>query len=107
MISRWIRAGASPYIDVIKFDFRLTSHTDMANYLNSHRHSHLTYLAEKVETQQEFNQARKMGFTLFQGYFPVAPRSCSAKPLREPDDGDAAAQGGQFAEPDVNVWKSC
>ncbi|MGL4752126.1 MAG: EAL and HDOD domain-containing protein [Aeromonadaceae bacterium] len=78
---RWERF--LPYIDVIKFDFRLTSHTDMANYLNSHRHSHLTYLAEKVETQQEFNQARKMGFTLFQGYFFSRPEIVQRKTLSE------------------------
>jgi EAL and modified HD-GYP domain-containing signal transduction protein len=33
----------------------------------------ITLLAEKVETKKEFNQARAMGFTLFQGYFYAHP----------------------------------
>lgn len=35
----------------------------------------ITLLAEKVETKKEFDQARAMGFTLFQGYFYAHPET--------------------------------
>jgi len=35
-------------------------------------------VAEKVETQEEYKQACKEGFTLFQGYYSAARCSCNA-----------------------------
>jgi EAL and modified HD-GYP domain-containing signal transduction protein len=35
----------------------------------------ITLLAEKVETKKEFDQAKAMGFTLFQGYFYAHPET--------------------------------
>ncbi|MFC3913793.1 EAL and HDOD domain-containing protein [Pseudaeromonas sharmana] len=78
---RWERF--LPYIDIIKFDFRLTSHDEMAAYIAAHKHTPLIYLAEKVETQQEFMAARQMGFTLFQGYFFSRPEIVQRKTLSE------------------------
>lgn len=87
-----------PYIDVIKFDFRLTSHEDIAAYIAQHKNSHVTYLAEKVETHQEFIAAQKNGLQpvsriLFQ---PSGDRA-TKDPLRQPDHCDAVAQRGEFA----------
>jgi len=42
-------------------------------------HHHLTLLAEKVETYQEFELAKEMGFGLFQGYFFAKPEILSKK----------------------------
>jgi c-di-GMP-related signal transduction protein len=72
-----------PFIDIIKFDFRLTEHNDIRNFIHYHPGSHLTYLAEKVETQQEFVAAQKMGFTLFQGYFFSRPEIVQRKTLSD------------------------
>lgn len=38
----------------------------------------ITLLAEKVETKKEFDQAKAMGFTLFQGYFYAHPETRQA-----------------------------
>ncbi len=72
-----------PYIDIIKFDFRLTSHDEIAAYIDQHKNSHLIYLAEKVETHQEFLAAQKMGFSLFQGYFFSRPEIVQRKTLSD------------------------
>ncbi len=44
------------------------------------RHS-ITLLAEKVETHEEFEQAKSMGFGLFQGYFFARPEIFSKKDI--------------------------
>ncbi|MDY6903133.1 MAG: HDOD domain-containing protein [Thermodesulfobacteriota bacterium] len=59
---------------IIKIDIQQTplhTITDLVSEL-AHR-DHLTLLAEKVETYDEFQQAIAMGFSLFQGYFFSKP----------------------------------
>jgi EAL and modified HD-GYP domain-containing signal transduction protein len=41
----------------------------------------ITLLAEKVETYEEFQKAKEMGFTLFQGYFFSKPEVLSKKDI--------------------------
>ncbi len=36
------------------------------------------FLAERVETEDEFHQARHAGFTFFQGYFSVSQKSLNS-----------------------------
>jgi c-di-GMP-related signal transduction protein len=60
-----------PLLDVaafIKVDLRATAANDCAEMCRRLAGSH-RMLAEKVETREEFQCARKMGFTYFQGYF--------------------------------------
>ena len=73
MGSEWERF--LPYIDVIKFDFRISKHSDIADYIAAHKDQYpkLRYLAEKIETNEEFEEAIKMGCSLFQGYFFSRP----------------------------------
>jgi len=59
--------------DVIKFDFRLTPKAEIDTYLKQLPQKPLRLLAEKVETPDEFETARNMGFELFQGYFFCKP----------------------------------
>ena len=59
--------------NIIKFDFRLTPREEIDAYLKKLSTNHLRLLAEKVETHDEFEAARKMGFELFQGYFFCKP----------------------------------
>ena len=64
-----------PFIDIIKFDWKLTSTEVIKNYVQGHRSKlvHIMCLAEKIETLEEFNTAKKLGFKLFQGYFFSKP----------------------------------
>ena len=45
-----------PYVDIIKFDWRLSSHEEIRAYLDSRADqiSHIKCLAEKIETREEF-----------------------------------------------------
>jgi c-di-GMP-related signal transduction protein len=58
---------------IIKFDFRLSSRAAIDGYVKQLTRSNLCLLAEKVETHDEFDAAREMGFELFQGYFFCKP----------------------------------
>ncbi|MBT8338446.1 MAG: HDOD domain-containing protein [Desulfatitalea sp.] len=60
--------------DILKFDFRLSSPDEISAYLKQiEQRDTLHLLAEKVETQQEFELAKEMGFNYFQGFFFCKP----------------------------------
>lgn len=59
--------------DIIKFDFRLTPVDTLQRSLHKLSGYKLKYLAEKVESYEEFIQASKLGFSFFQGYFFCKP----------------------------------
>lgn len=69
--------------DMIKFDIMATPLDTLVPILNSigNELKHITLLCEKVETHQEFKQAKAMGFKLFQGYFFSKPEVISNKGL--------------------------
>jgi c-di-GMP-related signal transduction protein len=58
---------------ILKIDFRLSSRAAIDGYVKQLTRSNLCLLAEKVETHDEFDAAREMGFELFQGYFFCKP----------------------------------
>lgn len=63
-----------PYIDILKVDFILTPpnrRREIAAWAKQMQG--LRLLAEKVETQEEFESAAQMGYQLFQGYFFQKP----------------------------------
>jgi EAL and modified HD-GYP domain-containing signal transduction protein len=65
-----------PLIDLanyIKVDFSLSDAAERQDLLRRLSHRAVAMLAEKVETQQEYQQARNEGFTLFQGYYFCRP----------------------------------
>jgi c-di-GMP-related signal transduction protein len=67
---------------IIKFDFRLSSIETIQDYLQKiQRHDNLILLAEKIETHDEFQQAREMGFDLFQGFFFCKPELVTGKEI--------------------------
>lgn len=59
--------------DIIKIDFLATPLYQIEVFANSMRDSNIMLLAEKLETQDLFDKAVKMGFSLFQGYFFSKP----------------------------------
>jgi c-di-GMP-related signal transduction protein len=68
--------------DVIKIDFLSMDINQMYALLKKlqKRNRKIRFLAEKIETNQEFVSAEGIGFTLFQGYFFVNPRSLPPVP---------------------------
>lgn len=59
--------------DFIKIDFRSTPASRRRDLMASLREFKGTYLAEKVETREEYTDAREEGFSLFQGYYFCKP----------------------------------
>lgn len=70
--------------DIIKFDFRLTPVEEIELALKNLASYKLVYLAEKVETNEEFEKALAMGFTYFQGYFFAKPEVMRIKEVATP-----------------------
>ncbi|MGD0281342.1 MAG: HDOD domain-containing protein [Dissulfurispiraceae bacterium] len=59
--------------DVIKIDFRITPVDEIKKILKTLGTRKIKFLAEKVETNEEFKNALNMGFQFFQGYFFSKP----------------------------------
>ena len=58
-----------PYVDFIKVDVKKISQEECAGMASRYKNRQCRMLAQRVNTQQEFTSAKKIGFTLFQGYF--------------------------------------
>lgn len=74
-----------PLIDlarIIKIDFRLTPTEEIREYIEKLQDQNLVFLAEKVETYEEFRLAEEMGFDLFQGYFFCRPEVIRGKEIQ-------------------------
>lgn len=72
-----------PFIKIIKVDFRQSTIAEI-NALIEHltEFPHIQLLAEKVENQQEYNQALNLGFDFFQGFFFDKPEVIKSKPTQ-------------------------
>jgi c-di-GMP-related signal transduction protein len=60
-------------VSLIKVDFRSTSRANQRKLVKRYAPRGIRMLAEKVETQAEFQEARDMGYDYFQGYFFARP----------------------------------
>ncbi len=60
-------------VDIVKVDFRTTSATEQATIVSRYARKGLQFLAEKVETEEEFVRAQRLGYSFFQGYFFAKP----------------------------------
>jgi len=76
--------GYEPLIDmadIIKVDFRITTDPEERKNLRKILPKHVRLLAEKIETEEEFQQALDFGYVLFQGYFFCKPAVLRQKRL--------------------------
>jgi len=67
--------------DIIKVDFLLSSVEEQAQLAQTFIPRGIRMLAEKVETYEVYEQAKKMGYQLFQGYFFAKPVIVSRKDI--------------------------
>ncbi|NQZ06256.1 MAG: HDOD domain-containing protein [Algicola sp.] len=73
-----------PFIDMIKVDIKQTNILQINKYLRRLKDmglGHLDLLAEKVETAQEFEQLKLLGFHYYQGYFFARPEVVKQRSL--------------------------
>lgn len=69
-----------PIVEIIKFDVMLSTREQIDRTLAHLRPwGHLKLLAEKVETEQEFEYFKKLGFDYYQGYFFAKPSILTSK----------------------------
>jgi len=66
--------------DIIKIEFPSTDKQKQRELLKKYKNK-VTFLAEKVETRQEFKEAAEMGYGLFQGYFFCKPIMMKSKEI--------------------------
>jgi len=59
--------------DIIKVDFRITADPKERKKMRDVLPKHIHLLAEKIETEEEFQQAVEFGYVLYQGYFFCKP----------------------------------
>ncbi len=70
-----------PYISIIKFDIRVMPIPKAKFFMDKLKSSKIKFLAEKVETYEEFELAKQAGFHYFQGYFFSKPEIIRQKAL--------------------------
>lgn len=83
MDPRWRRF--LPYVHIIKLDLIKIGREAACDYVAANRHRRLMFLAEKVETHEDFAVTHQAGFHFFQGYYfsrPVMVKSRQLKPER-------------------------
>ncbi|KHD24927.1 histidine kinase [Vibrio caribbeanicus] len=70
-----------PFVSIIKFDIQAISLDKAQLFIDRFSNSNIQFLAEKVETHEEFAKAKKVGFDYFQGYFFSKPEMIQRKSL--------------------------
>ena len=80
------RNSLMEFADVIKLDVQVLDRRELETTFSVLREGRAKLLAEKVETHEEFQVCRDLGFDLFQGYlfslpFPASTRVPLSKPL--------------------------
>lgn len=74
---RW--APLEPYISIIKVDVQEFNVLQISKLIRKVTNPNIVLLGEKVETIQEFERLKQLGFTLFQGYFFAKPEIIKQK----------------------------
>ncbi len=62
-------------VNIVKIDYQLSTSDEIERTMRRLAHFNLKFLAEKVESYEELDHARKQGFNYFQGYFFARPES--------------------------------
>ncbi|MHC4872259.1 MAG: EAL and HDOD domain-containing protein [Planctomycetota bacterium] len=69
--------------DIVKVDFTVSKAEDRINLADKLLPMGIKLLAEKVETQEEFNHSKELGYTFFQGYFFSKPQIIKRQQMPE------------------------
>ena len=73
--------GLIALADYIKVDFRLSCKEERREIIRRLKRNTATLVAEKIETNEEFEMALEEGFRLFQGYYLARPKIFSKRKL--------------------------
>jgi c-di-GMP-related signal transduction protein len=75
------RESLTDLADILKIDVRATAMEQAAAMVKRHTAKRRRMLAEKVETREEFEAAKKAGFVYFQGYFFRKPETLNVQEI--------------------------
>ncbi len=67
--------------DIIKIDIQQTPYREQQRLLQSYAGTKIKFLAEKVETYEQYEQSVQLGYSYFQGYFFAKPVVVSARDI--------------------------
>lgn len=70
-----------PYADLVKLDFRALDEQGFVQVVTSLKHLGLSVVAEKLESQEEFEFCRDIDVDYFQGYFLAKPKTVHGKSI--------------------------
>ncbi|OZV11497.1 hypothetical protein CIW83_14560 [Tissierella sp. P1] len=68
--------------DIVKIDFLLSDKEEIKRLSRDLKKRNIELLAEKVETREDFEYAKKLGFSLFQGFFFSKPEIVISKKIQ-------------------------
>jgi EAL and modified HD-GYP domain-containing signal transduction protein len=68
-----------PLVDIVKVDIQLCDYQKSVDNIDKLRGMHIKLLAEKVETNEEFEQYKALNFDYYQGYFFARPEVVKSK----------------------------
>lgn len=97
--ARWERF--LPFIDFIKFDIQSFPLIKAKFFIHRHLEYKIKFLAEKVETYEEFQKAKKIGFEFFQGYFFSKPEMLQQRVI-QPSEQVTLQLCKEIATPKLN-----
>jgi len=70
-----------PLVDYIKVEIPLLTRKEIISHVNQLKKYNVKLLAEKIETEEEYEFLRECGFDLFQGYFLARPKVIEGKTI--------------------------
>jgi len=75
-------SAAVSFADIIKLDVTKYTDHDIDMLMKKMVHRDVNFLANKVETENDFKRCQKLGFSFFQGFFFSHPEIVSGKVLK-------------------------
>lgn len=94
-----------PYVQILKVDFLASTPEQIEEIIEAITDfPHIDLLAEKIETHEEFERAKRLGFKYFQGYFFAKPQMIQAKSLT-PAQFSLAELLYETSKPDLDLPK--
>jgi len=70
-----------PFIDIIKVDIETCEYQAMLDNIDKFKQAGVKLVAERIETHEQFEQYKRLGFDYFQGYFFARPEVIRQKKL--------------------------
>ncbi|MFL7047601.1 EAL and HDOD domain-containing protein, partial [Vibrio cyclitrophicus] len=92
------------YTHIVKLDIMQMGLDEACDLVKAHQGKKFSFLAERVETEQEFKQAKEAGFKFFQGYFFSKPQIIKTKYI-SPEQVIAMELFQEVCKPDVDFQR--